>query len=142
VSSRAAPNQGARARRGAAGLLLAVAASLGLGCGTADEPGLAEPPKPPGDAAAGRDAIARYGCGSCHRIDGIAAADGDVGPPLQDFARRKTIGGRLVNTPSNLARWIRDPQDIDPGVDMPDLGVSRKDARDIAAYLLRGGDGS
>jgi cytochrome c2 len=123
-------------------ILLLAAVPIGLGCGTADEPGRAVPPKASGDVDAGHDAIVRYGCGSCHRIPGVDAADGDVGPPLADLGRRKIIGGRLTNTPSNLARWIRDPQRFDPGVDMPNLGVGPRESRDIAAYLLRGGGGN
>lgn len=90
-----------------------------------------------GDARASRapDEIARYGCGSCHTISGISGADADVGPSLGDFAQRRYIAGRLPNTPANLAEWIRNPQRIDPGNVMPDLGVTPRDARDIAAYL-------
>jgi cytochrome c1 len=58
-----------------------------------------------------------------------------VGPPLGNVARRAVIGGRLSNTPDNLTRWIQDPQGVDPGNAMPNLGVSAAEARDIAAYL-------
>jgi cytochrome c1 len=34
-----------------------------------------------------------------------------------------------------MIRWIRQPQEIDPGNGMPDLSVSTRDGRDIAAYL-------
>jgi len=79
--------------------------------------------------------IARYGCGSCHTISGVSGANADVGPNLGDFAQRRYIAGRLPNTPANLAAWIRNPQRIDPGNVMPDLGVTPRDARDIAGYL-------
>jgi cytochrome c2 len=46
------------------------------------------------------------------------------------------IAGRLHTNEENLADWVQRPQEIAPGVDMPDLGVSDGDARDIAAYLL------
>jgi hypothetical protein len=45
------------------------------------------------------------------------------------------IGGVLPNQPSNLVRWIRFPRETDSLTAMPDLGVSERDARDIAAYL-------
>jgi cytochrome c1 len=45
------------------------------------------------------------------------------------------IGGVLPNRPANLVRWIRFPQETDSLTAMPDLGVSERDARDIAAYL-------
>jgi cytochrome c1 len=56
---------------------------------------------------------------------------------LKNFAQRRYIAGRLPNTPANLSEWIRDPQGVDPGNVMPNLGVSRRDALDIAAYLYR-----
>lgn len=91
---------------------------------------------PGGDAALGRQAVARYGCGSCHTIPGVRGADALVGPPLVHWSRRGTIAGRLSNTPDNLERWIRQPQSVEPGTDMPDLGVTAEDARNIVAYLF------
>lgn len=96
---------------------------------------------PGGSADAGARAIERFGCGSCHTIPDIDGADANVGPPLTDFGQRTYIAGELLNTPRNLIRWIRDPQGVEPGTAMPDLGVSRSDARDIAAYLESLGDG-
>lgn len=88
-----------------------------------------------GVAERGVDAIARYGCGSCHTIPGIEHAVGRVGPPLTFFARRVFIAGQVPNTPDYLIRWIVVPQSIEPGTAMPTLGVTDGDARDIAAYL-------
>ena len=70
------------------------------------------------------------------RSPGIGSS-AQVGPELKAFAQRRYIAGRLPNTPANLIEWIRDPQGVDPGNVMPNLGVSRRDARDIAAYLYR-----
>ncbi|HVV65939.1 MAG TPA: cytochrome c oxidase assembly protein [Rhizomicrobium sp.] len=88
-----------------------------------------------GDAARGAGLIGYYGCGACHSIPGIAGADAMVGPPLDHFARRVYIAGVLRNTPDNLALWIHDPQAVIPGNVMPIMGVDKRDARDIAAYL-------
>lgn len=79
--------------------------------------------------------IERYGCGRCHTIPGVRAANGVVGPPLFFFSRRTYIAGELPNTPDNLIRWIRDPQSVEPGTAMPRLGVGEQQARDIAAFL-------
>ena len=79
--------------------------------------------------------IAAYGCGSCHTIAGVPGANADIGPELRHFADRRYIAGRLPNTAPSLIRWIRSPQQVDPGNVMPDLNVSDQDARDIAAYL-------
>jgi cytochrome c len=89
----------------------------------------------PGDAALGRSAIAEYGCLSCHAVPGIPGADAVVGPPLTNMGERRTIAGRLANTPANMAAWIENPQDVDPGNLMPDVGVSPEDALNITAFL-------
>lgn len=89
-----------------------------------------------GDPGRGRRLIRANGCGSCHTIPGIPNAEGLVGPPLLKFGSRSYIAGRLPNNPENLRRWIEDPQAVEPGNAMPDLGISALDARDIAAYLL------
>jgi len=117
-------------------LLIPVAAALAAlapaGCGgsakTIDVGGGAKPSHAPAEFAA-------YGCSSCHTIAGVSGANADIGPKLADFADRRYIAGRLPNTVPNLIRWIRHPQQVDPGNVMPDLGVSDQDARDIAAYL-------
>jgi cytochrome c2 len=88
-----------------------------------------------GDADIGHDLIEQYGCGSCHTIPGVRGADGLVGPPLNAMGSRTFIAGELANTPENMVRWVMDPQDVEPGTAMPDLGVSEDDARNIAAYL-------
>jgi cytochrome c1 len=88
-----------------------------------------------GDAGRGIRLIGSLGCAACHTIPGVAGARGNVGPPLSRFGDRVFIAGMLPNTPSNLVRWIRDPQGVVPGNAMPDMKVSEADARDIAAYL-------
>ena len=88
-----------------------------------------------GDEVRGRDAIDRYGCGSCHAVPGIASARGQVGPPLDHIAQRSYVGGILPNTPDNMVAWICRPQSFAPGTAMPDLGISEATGRDIAAYL-------
>ena len=72
-----------------------------------------------GSVDQGERAIKRFGCGSCHTIPGIA--------------------GELRNTPDNLTHWISAPKSVEPGTDMPDLGVSQDQARNITAslYTLR-----
>jgi len=88
-----------------------------------------------GNVANGRLAFAAYGCGGCHSVGSVPGARGLVGPPLEGIASRAIIAGRLQNSPSNLMRWIGDPQAVSPGTAMPWLGVSPRDQRDIAAFL-------
>ncbi len=88
-----------------------------------------------GDPERGRLAIDNYACTACHTIPGIIGTEVNVGPPLRGVGKRRYIAGVLPNTPKNMIRWIRDPQEVDPPTAMPDLDVKESDARDIAAYL-------
>ena len=88
-----------------------------------------------GDYDRGRTAITRYGCGSCHLIPGVTAADGTVGPPLAGIADRAYIAGVMSNTTDHMVDWIQHPRTVDPKTAMPDLGVNHRDALDIAEYL-------
>ena len=90
---------------------------------------------PAGDVDRGRVLLRQYGCGTCHRIPGVAAADGDVGPPLDRIARQVYLAGTLPNSPANMALFIRAPQSIKPQTAMPDLKVGEAHARDMVAYL-------
>ena len=90
-----------------------------------------------GQAQRGRVLMARYHCGSCHTIPGVAAAQGRLAVSLEAYGRRAYIAGRVANGPDTLARWIADPAALMPGTLMPNMGVTPTDARDIAAYLGR-----
>lgn len=120
-------------RRLAARLSVAfVLAAAAAGCDRADShlPGLAG-----GDADRGRVVIRKYGCNTCHTIAGIRGADGLVGPPLTGIADRMYIGGVARNTPANMVSWIENPKQFDSKTAMPDVGVTHRDAVDIASYL-------
>ena len=88
----------------------------------------------------GRHGFGIVGCGMiaeyhARAIAEVRGARGNVGPPLDGIARRVYVGGVLLNTPENLVRWIRDPQAVDSLTAMPDLGVSEREATDIASFL-------
>lgn len=87
------------------------------------------------DPANGRLLLRQYGCGSCHAIPGVGNALGNVGPSLEAIGTRIYLAGMLPNTPSNMVRWIRAPQEVDPLTAMPDLQVPDEHARDMTAYL-------
>lgn len=90
------------------------------------------------DLVAGREAIVRHGCTSCHAVPGVRGVGGvasHVGPPLGSYGARRYIAGTVANSDENLIRWIQDPQAIRPGSAMPTLGVGETDARNIAGYL-------
>lgn len=68
-------------------------------------------------------------------IPGISGAVGLVGPPLSGIGSRIYVAGVLQNTPENMMRWIENPKAVDEKTVMPNLGVTPKDAADIAGYL-------
>ena len=88
-----------------------------------------------GNAERGKVWMQEYGCGGCHEIPGIPGARGRVGPPLGEVTTRLFIAGATPNQPNNLIAWIRDPPAVDSSTAMPNVGLNRDQARDVAAYL-------
>lgn len=121
-------------RRNAGTRFAALLAALTLvaGCDRADEhlAGMAG-----GNADRGRTIIRKYGCNTCHTISGVPGANGLVGPPLNGIARRMYIGGVTTNSPEHMIAWIQDPKQFDSKTAMPNVGVTHRDAVDIASYL-------
>jgi cytochrome c2 len=116
---------------------LVAPAALLAGCGQGQGVLRTAPPAS-WDASRGHTLIEFYGCGACHVIGGVTNANGHVGPPLTHFTvRYREIVGLLPTTPQNVVRWIMDPPRFVHRVDMPNLGVQRQGAQDIAAYLFR-----
>jgi cytochrome c oxidase subunit 2 len=101
------------------------------------------PVKPPPDsaAAAGAKIFADAPCAICHSIKGISGFSksytfGFRGPDLTHFGSRGTMAGSMYdNTPENVANWIKDPDKMKPGANMPTLGLKGKDLNDLVAYL-------
>jgi mono/diheme cytochrome c family protein len=89
-----------------------------------------------GDPVRGKLALTQYACQACHMIPGATGSRVYVGRPLEGLAKRRFIAGTLPTSQANLARWIRNPQAVDPHTAMPAMGVSERDALDISAYLL------
>ena len=88
-----------------------------------------------GQGERGKTLVFAFGCVACHEISGVSGSPGHVGPPLTNWKRRKYIAGQLPNERRTLVRWIVQPQEVEPGTAMPDLGVTESEARDMAAYL-------
>jgi cytochrome c len=88
-----------------------------------------------GDIQRGKAAFRKYGCGTCHEIHGEQTAQGHAGPAFHDFGEQQYLPGGLINSPDTLVRWIRHPREIEPLTAMPELDVTERDARDLAAYL-------
>lgn len=75
------------------------------------------------------------GCGACHVIPTVEGADGLTGPPLTAMARQAYVAGVLPNTREALARFVMDPQAVDPRSAMPNLGLGPEEAAAVAAFL-------
>jgi cytochrome c oxidase assembly factor CtaG/cytochrome c2 len=112
--------------------LLVIIAAVN-GCTNHDEQWAAE--MTGGTPSRGRETIRNYGCQSCHTIPGVTGAHSLVGPPLAGIASRSYIAGVLSNTPVHMIEWLRNPPGIDSKTAMPNMNVTERDARDIAAYL-------
>jgi cytochrome c len=126
------------ANRMGAGILLLIFLALAIAIlanAANDMPVMAKQEVPQGDPLKAPRAIQEYGCGTCHSIPGITGANGTVGPALHNLSSRSLLAGQIPNTPDNLILWIQHPQLVRPGNDMPEMGVSEADARNIAAYL-------
>lgn len=111
---------------------LPVARSPGVG----DPAGIAHSVIGAGNRERGRVALTQYACHSCHLIPGVTGPQTFVGPNLDGLMQRSFIAGTLPRSEANLVRWIMATQEVKPGSAMPQLGVSERDARDMAAYLL------
>jgi cytochrome c oxidase subunit 2 len=97
----------------------------------------AVPAPPPAGTLAGRGRaqFLSQSCSQCHALGGTVAG-GDTGPDLTHLASRATLAsGALDNTPSNLRRWLSDPQEIKPGCHMPNMKLSPAQIDQIVAYL-------
>lgn len=86
---------------------------------------------------AGEEVFAR--CQACHTIAGTPSEQipGDkIGPNLSNFGNRKYLAaGTRMNTPENLAAWLRNPPSIKPGALMPNLGLTEEEIAQVSSYL-------
>jgi cytochrome c1 len=94
-----------------------------------------------GPAAAGAKIFADAPCAICHTIKGVTGFSpeytyGFRGPDLTHFGERGTLAGSIMdNTPENVAKWIKNPEAVKPGVNMPTLGLTAEELNELVAYL-------
>jgi cytochrome c oxidase subunit 2 len=87
------------------------------------------------EAIAGEQLMPTIACGGCHAVRGTTM-QGTFAPDLTHFGSRGGIGAyTLVNTPSNLLRWLEDPQAVKPGCNMPRVPLSLQQQQQLVAYL-------
>jgi len=83
-------------------------------------------------AASQGEEIYNKSCLGCHAIGGKG---GKLGPNLTNFADRERVAGILANTPENTAEWLKDPQKIKPGNNMPNLNLDDAQVQALVDYL-------
>ncbi|HEX6558664.1 MAG TPA: cytochrome c oxidase subunit II [Longimicrobiales bacterium] len=86
-------------------------------------------------AIAGRRVFMTGPCVMCHSIRGEPAG-GRLGPDLTHLASQRRIAGNTYpNNRGFLAAWIRDAQQLKPGVRMPPIRLQPKDLDALLSYL-------
>lgn len=98
-----------------------------------------------GDAANGAVLLESKGCGSCHRMEGAKTLAVRPTPkPIEAaaFAKGQKMApdlshARLRLRPAAMVSWIVEPTKMKADAAMPELGITRDEALDIAAYLIQ-----
>jgi cytochrome c oxidase subunit 2 len=86
-------------------------------------------------AQAGKHFFFAQTCANCHAIRGSTTV-ATAGPDLTHLASRRQLAAGLVdNSPQNLARWLRNPQQLKPGCQMPNFNLSEDQVTQLVAYL-------
>jgi cytochrome c oxidase subunit 2 len=96
-----------------------------------------QPAAPPADALRQRGQQLFLGgtCVMCHNVAGTDAT-GRHAPDLTHVGARRTLAaGTLDNTSEQLARWIKDPQRVKPGTNMPGHDYTPEDLQALVAWL-------
>lgn len=88
-----------------------------------------------GDPERGTELVQSYDCTACHFIPDTEGPHGTEAPGLQLWQNRAFVAGAAPNEPEYVISFLMDPDSIQPGSAMPQLGISEEEARHIAAYL-------
>ncbi len=97
-----------------------------LGAGEKKDPGTADRFQNAGAREKGAALFLAKGCAGCHRDAG--GLGGVVGPDLRNARARLK--------PRWIVRWLQNPQAIDPGSKMPNIGLKRGEAVALTAYIM------
>jgi len=83
----------------------------------------------------GKELVEQGPCALCHSISGTRARGG-VGPDLSHFASHRTLAaGAAPLSSASLHDWLKDPQQLKPGTQMPAIALSPGDLDAMTAYL-------
>jgi cytochrome c oxidase subunit 2 len=95
-----------------------------------------QPPPDDPQARSGREVFLATACINCHAITGTKAI-GTFGPDLTHLMSRETLGaGSAANNPEKLRAWVRNPQTLKEGCNMPNMQLTDDELNQIVAYLL------
>ncbi len=84
----------------------------------------------------GRTLFMKNACANCHTIRGTTAK-GKFAPDLTHLMSRKTIAsGILPNNRNYLLQWVRNPQTLKQGCNMPDMKLTQNEVKKIVDFLL------
>ena len=86
-------------------------------------------------ASEGEDIFMSSSCAGCHAIRGTEA-EAVLGPDLTHVASRTTLAGVAATTRANMLRFVRDAQDLKPGVTMPPAELSAEELDAVVDYLM------
>lgn len=91
--------------------------------------------------AYGYQLFAEKGCVGCHAISGYPGAVARRGPDLTHVGSREHIvAGWLLNTPENMARWLRDPDEVKPenlmALQIQRGTLNEEEIEALTAYLM------
>jgi cytochrome c oxidase subunit 2 len=87
------------------------------------------------EARRGQQLFMSGSCALCHSISGTAAAS-NTGPDLTHLKTRSHLAAAMLpNTREHLRRWVRDPQRIKPGSNMPATSLADRDLNALLTYL-------
>lgn len=102
---------------------------------SSSSPATASPDLSNANLEQGKQLFFKHGCAVCHAIEGTPA-QGRAGPDLTLFAIRGTLAaGTVLNTTDNLFTWVKNPQSIKPGANMPPTHTTSEELQQIVAYL-------
>ncbi|HMR08191.1 MAG TPA: c-type cytochrome [Polyangiaceae bacterium] len=92
------------------------------------------------NAEAGRTLLETRACGTCHLFTGAdlpakpALKQGESNAAIELAPDLRFTRERL--SPDTLVAWLEEPEKMKPGTLMPNLGLTKAQARDVAEYIL------
>lgn len=88
----------------------------------------------------GKKLFSTKGCVACHSVRGVAELtqrSRTTGPDLTHVGSRSTIvANTLPNSVENLARWIKNPQEVKEAALMTNLNLTDEESTAVATYLF------